>query len=170
MDIKLKLSRQENLDYYNAEEITIDLEDYLKGVVPSEIGNAALEACKAQAVCCRNYAMNKQASRGYLTDDSNKDQAFRASRLTGYPNAYAAVEATKGEVLYYAGNLALCYYSNSNGGIVNATQRWSTASIPYLKGGQPDEYDNGNGNGHGVGLSQIGAKTEPWQDRLMWKC
>ena len=50
MLIKVKLSRTENISYYGANEIEIDLEDYLKGVVPSEIGNAPIEACAAQAV------------------------------------------------------------------------------------------------------------------------
>ena len=47
MDIKVKLSREENIQYYNTTEITIDIEDYLLGVVPSEIGNANIAACAA---------------------------------------------------------------------------------------------------------------------------
>jgi len=47
VDIKVKLSREENIQYYGATEITIDIEDYLLGVVPSEIGNANVEACAA---------------------------------------------------------------------------------------------------------------------------
>lgn len=47
MKIKVKLSRPENISYYNSNEIELDLEDYLKGVVPSEIGNAHVEACAA---------------------------------------------------------------------------------------------------------------------------
>jgi peptidoglycan hydrolase-like amidase len=47
MIIKVKLSREENINYYGTSEIEIDIEDYLKGVVPSEIGNAHIEACAA---------------------------------------------------------------------------------------------------------------------------
>ena len=47
MNIKIQLTREENISYYNKEIIIIDIEEYLKGVVPSEIGNAALEAGKA---------------------------------------------------------------------------------------------------------------------------
>jgi peptidoglycan hydrolase-like amidase len=47
MIIKVKLSREENISHYGASEIEIDIEDYLKGVVPSEIGNAHVEACAA---------------------------------------------------------------------------------------------------------------------------
>lgn len=63
MNIKLSLSRAENIDYYGSKNITIDLEEYLRGVVGSEIGNASLEACKAQAVAARTFALIK-ASKG----------------------------------------------------------------------------------------------------------
>ena len=49
MLIKVKLTRSENLDYYGKDEIEIDIEEYLKGVVPAEVGNAALEAGKEAA-------------------------------------------------------------------------------------------------------------------------
>ena len=87
MNVKVKLPREENISYFNATEIEIDLEEYLKGVVPSEIGNAHIEACAAQAVAARNFAVSKLKTRGYITDQSSSDQAFRASRFTGYPNA-----------------------------------------------------------------------------------
>ena len=58
MLVKIKLSRQENIDYYKSSEITLDLEEYLKGVVPSEIGNAHIEACAAQAIAARNFTVN----------------------------------------------------------------------------------------------------------------
>ena len=47
MLITLNLSREENIKYYGKKQITIDIEEYLKGVVGSEIGNASLNACKA---------------------------------------------------------------------------------------------------------------------------
>ena len=158
MLIKVKLSREENISYYGSEEIEIDIEEYLKGVVSSEIGNAHIEACAAQAVAARNYTVTKMNSKGYITDQSSIDQAFRASRLTGYPNAYAGVEKTRGQLLYYKNNLARCYYSNSNGGrTTSSEERWG-GKYAYLIS-QDDPYDTGSGNGHGVGLSQLGAKN-----------
>jgi len=70
MKIKVKLTREENISYYGKDEIEIDIEEYLLGVVPSEIGNAHLEACKAQAVASRTYAINVCSSSGYITDKS----------------------------------------------------------------------------------------------------
>lgn len=158
MFILLKLSKEENLAYYEKEEVELNLEEYLRGVVPSEIGNAAVQACAAQAICCRTYAINKIKSKGYLTDNAAIDQSFRASRLTGYSNAYKGIELTAGKYLAYSGKIAKCYYSSSNGGQTTSSEaRWGTA-YPYLIS-QRDTYDNGNGNGHGVGMSQIGAKN-----------
>ena len=47
MDIKVKLSREENIQYFGTEEIVLDIERYLRGVVPSEIGNSNVSACAA---------------------------------------------------------------------------------------------------------------------------
>lgn len=156
MNIKVKLTRQENLDYYQADIINIDLEEYLRGVVPSEIGNAPFSACAAQAIAARTYALYNQNN---LSDDSSKCQAFRASRLNGaYPNAYAAVDETAGQVLYYNNKLICAYYSSSNGGrIKSSEERWG-GKRDYLIS-KNDPYDNGSGKGHGVGMSQLGAKT-----------
>lgn len=159
MNIKVALSRQENLEHYGVNEVDLEFEEYLKGVVPSEIGNALLEACKAQAVAARTFALYTYTHKGYITDQSSKHQAFRASRISSlYPNAMLAVEETKGEVLYYNGKLIeTCSYSNSNGGrIKSAKEKWG-GDRPYLQA-KIDPYDNGPGNGHGVGMSQYGAK------------
>lgn len=59
MKIKVKITTAANMKYYNCAKGAIkeiELEDYVKCVVASEIGNASLEACKAQAVACRTFA------------------------------------------------------------------------------------------------------------------
>ena len=153
MNITVKLYNDKNIKFYGSNQITIDLEEYLVGCVAAEIGNAPLEACKAQAVASRTFALNAIKSKGYITDKSSSDQAFRSERLTGYPNVIQAVKDTEGEVLYYNNKLAKAYYSASNGGyMISAKTRWG-GDYPYLIS-QKDEYDNGKGNGYGVGLSQ----------------
>lgn len=164
MKIKVKLSRDENFKYFNNQsEIEIDIEEYLKGVVPAEVGNAPLEAGKAQAVAARTFALRKYKAQGYITDKSSVDQAFRTSRFSSsYAQAHQAVEETKGEVLYYNGSLINnAYYSSSNGGRTYSSQeRWGGVR-PYLIA-QEDPWDyaaaGGKKNGHGVGMSQMGAK------------
>ena len=82
MDILVKLTRQENIAHYGKNEVLLDIEEYLNGVVPSEIGNAALEAAKAQAVAARTFALYRYKANGSISDDSSKDQAFRVSRFS----------------------------------------------------------------------------------------
>lgn len=159
MKIIVYLTRDENIKYYNSEEIEIDIEEYLRGVVGAEIGASSFEACKAQAVASRTFALRKFKSQGFITDKSSSDQAFRVSRMTDtYENALKAVEATVGEVLYYNNTLINnAYFSASNGGRIKSSQeRWGGVR-PYLVS-KDDPYDTGSGNGHGVGMSQNGAK------------
>lgn len=158
MIIKIKLSRTENINYYHQNIIEIDMEEYLKGVVASEIGNAPLEAGKAQAVAARTFALNKMNKQGYITDTSN-DQAFRSSRLSGaYNKAYSAVENTAGEVLYYNNFLVTgAYYTHSNGGRTYSSEEVWGGKRDYLIA-RTDPWDKEKKSGHGIGLSQCGAK------------
>lgn len=159
MNIKVTLSREENITKYGASEVTLEFEEYVKGVVPSEIGNALLEACKAQAVAARTFALSRSKGKGYITDKSSVDQAFRASRISSsYPNAMQAVEETAGEVLYYNGGLVgTCVYSASNGGRIRSSEEVWGGKRGYLIS-KDDPYDTKTKNGHGVGMSQTGAK------------
>ena len=160
MKITVLLSRDENIKHYNTDQVTLDIEEYLKGVVGSEIGNALLEACKAQAVAARTFALSHMGSSGQITDQSSKHQAFRVSRnSSSYANALQAVDETAGQVLYYNGKLcSSCVFSASNGGRIKSSQeRWG-GTRGYLIS-KDDPYDTGKGNGHGVGMSQNGAKN-----------
>ena len=159
MKIKLKLTKEININYYKSSLVEIDIEEYLKGVVSSEIGNASLEACKAQAVSARTFAFIKVSKGQQITDNPSKDQDFRVSRISSsYANALQAVEETKGQILYYQNKLInSCPYSNSNGGRIRSSKEVWGGDRAWLQS-KIDPYDNGSGNGHGVGMSQIGAK------------
>lgn len=159
MKITLCLSRKENIDYYKSSTVTIDIEEYLRGVIPAEIGNASIEACRAQAVASRTFALIKHKKGSKITDKSSSDQAFRISKATSaYSNALQAIEDTKGQVLYYNNQLiTTCSYSNSNGGRVKSSKEVWGGERAWLVS-KPDPYDHGPGNGHGVGMSQCGAK------------
>lgn len=163
MLIKVKLTRSENLDYYGKDEIEIDIEEYLKGVVPAEVGNAALEAGKAQAVAARTFALYRYQSKGSISDKSSTDQAFRASRFSNsYARAHQAVEDTKGEVLYYNNKIVTnAHYSAMNGGrTYSSEERWGGKRAYLIAQEDPWDYavSQGKKNGHGVGMSQTGAK------------
>ncbi len=59
--------------------LNINVEDYLLGVVPFEMGDSfPLEALKAQAVTARTYVLRKSGSSGaYDVEDTTNDQAYR---------------------------------------------------------------------------------------------
>jgi SpoIID/LytB domain protein len=71
--MKVKITTKENMEYYNCAKNTIievDLEDYVTCVVASEMGNVKLEACKAQAVASRTFAVARGALKGKVISDS----------------------------------------------------------------------------------------------------
>jgi hypothetical protein len=50
MKIKVRLTKQYNLNYYNAQlndVIEVEFEEYVAAVTATEIGNSHIEACKA---------------------------------------------------------------------------------------------------------------------------
>ena len=139
----------------------ITLEDYLKGVVPSEMPSKwNIEAHKAQAIAARSYAianLNKRASRGYDLKDTPEDQAYGgATSETKQTNS--ACEATRGIVITYDKKVIPAYYSASAGGhTTNSGDVW-TKDLPYLRA-VPSYDGNIKKNGHGVGMSQHGANN-----------
>lgn len=155
--ITVKLTRQENADFYKVPVgtvVALDMETYLMGVVPAEIGNAPLEACKAQAVAARSFAFHRMGA----VDDTTLNQAYRAPRSVNpaYPNAHKGVRDTAGQMLFYGSKVAQTYYSHSNGGKVYACDEVWSQTIPYLTS-KPDPWTTEPKNGHGIGLSQMGA-------------
>ena len=102
----------------------VPLEDYIKGVVPSEMPSSwATEAHKAQAIAARSYALanlGKRAKYGYDLKDTPEDQAYGgASKET--PDTNFAVDETKGIVLTYNMKVINAYYSASAGDSASAS-------------------------------------------------
>ncbi len=112
------LTLRANGDWLEA-VLLIDIEDYLKGVVPYEMNDAfPAEALKAQAVAARTYALWRRAARvgaGYDVVDTPADQVFYGWSDDN-PNAAAAVDATRGVSGTYHGAYAATYYTATNGG------------------------------------------------------
>lgn len=162
MLVKIKISREENATNIpcNIDDIVeYDIEDYVKGVVPSEM-NGPDEAMRAQAIAARTIAYKASIQDLVLSDLSTKTQAFREIRRTSssYAQAHKAVDDTFGEVLFYDGKVInSCPFSHSNGGrIVSSEEKWGGSRAWLI--GKDDPYDAGPKNGHGVGMSQTGAK------------
>ena len=139
----------------------VDIEDYLRGVVPSEMpASWNIEAHKAQAIAARSYALanlGKHSSRGYDLKDTPEDQAYGGASAEK-PRTNKAVEDTKEIVLIYNLKIIPAFYSASAGGHTkNSGDVWMQ-NLPYLQS-VPSFDDKIKKNGHGVGMSQHGANN-----------
>jgi len=115
----------------------LDVEEYLKGVVPIEISpNWNPEALKVQAIIARTYVLHqRQANLGKEYDvlATTADQVY-GGRTKEQPAANQAVAETSGIVLTYGGELILsAYHSTSAGPTEDASEVWGM-NLPYLKG------------------------------------
>lgn len=122
---------------------SLDLDDYVRGVVPSESPSRwPLAELEAQAVAARSYAVAqlKPDARYDLLPDT-RDQVY-GGVAAERPRSNLAVEKTRGQILTYGGQVARTYYSSSSGGRTEAVQdAWpGSAPIPYLRS-VPDPYD-----------------------------
>ncbi len=115
----------------------LDLEAYVKSVVPSEVPVTwPFEALKAQAIVARTFALHKKAERGgqaFDVDATVQSQVYGGLGSED-PRASEAVDATAGIVVMYEGRLALTsYHSTSAGPTEDAAEVWGI-DLPYLKG------------------------------------
>jgi stage II sporulation protein D len=117
----------------------INIEDYLKGVVPSELSPydfRELEAHKAQAVAARTYAIKKLGVNGDLgfdISDTPKDQ-FYVGMNAEHPLSSQAVEMTQGEVVLYKGKLIDALYTSTCGGMTEDVENiFGGPAHPYLR-------------------------------------
>ena len=126
---------------------SVDVEDYLRGVVPYEIGkldSSRIEALKAQAVAARTYAykhFNSRESVGFDVYADTKDQVYKGLE-SATPLTDAAVKATAGVVMTYGGDFIIAYYHSTCGGITETLATWNRGDLPYLKS-VPDRRPNG---------------------------
>ena len=113
------------------------LEDYLKGVVPSEMyASWNREALKTQAIAARTYALSYKS---VTMDDTINYQVYGGYAWN--PNSTAAVDETKGEVLKVNGRLISAVFSASNGGKTESNANvWGSSPVSYLKI-KEDEFD-----------------------------
>ncbi|MFN2627014.1 MAG: SpoIID/LytB domain-containing protein [Gaiellaceae bacterium] len=119
----------------------VGLEQYLYGVVPSEMPSSwAPEALKAQAVVARSYALaTRRIAAPFDLYADTRSQVYLGIEHER-PSTNAAVGATAGEVVLYGGQVARTYfYSTSGGRTANGADVWGTAT-PYLVS-VPDPYD-----------------------------
>lgn len=137
----------------------LDLESYLRGVVPWEIGRHEknrLAALEAQAVAARTYTLSHlgtRQSRGFDVYASVMDQVYKGAKDED-PLCNFAVENTAGLVLRHGGEEIEAYYSACCGGISSTIEEvWARGPKPYLVT-HPDA-PTGGGDPYCVGSSHF---------------
>ena len=116
----------------------VDLEEYLYGVVPAEMGPKrfdAIEGLKAQAVAARTYAYAHRGqfeTEGFDLCPGPKCQAYGGAPVED-PLSTAAVDGTRGLVLASGGHFADALFVSTCGGVTeNVENVFSGGPVPYL--------------------------------------
>ncbi len=115
----------------------VKVEDYVRGVVPNELGFPALEAQKAQAVAARTYAVSKAgqyANEGFDVFPTTQSQVYRGfGSETAMGNQ--AVAETRGIIALYQGKPIRAMYTSTCGGRTEDVKNiYTDYDAPYLKG------------------------------------
>ncbi len=133
------------------------LDEYLKGVVPTEIGLAKpLEALKAQAIAARSYAVTtrRHAADGFDLCTTAHCQVWKPQNR--YPDSDRAVDETAGLVVTYNGQIVSApFFGHCDGRTRNSEEVWS-GKIAYCRS-VPCICGHTGLYGHGVGMCQRGA-------------
>jgi len=119
---------------------SLDIENYVAGVIPNEIGNLAPEeALKVQAVAARTHAIslllqNKHINDAYDLCNATHCQVFKGNHLQS-EEVQKSVLDTKNVVMFYDGRIADAVYHSSCGGKTETNQgAWFGKPIPFLQG------------------------------------
>ncbi|MFI5180711.1 MAG: SpoIID/LytB domain-containing protein [Thermoanaerobaculia bacterium] len=117
----------------------VNVEDYLKGVVPAEMGPRVydeVEALKAQAIAARTYALRHlgdSAAEGYDLCATPRCQVYGGTAVE-HPLSSRAIEETAGLALTFEGALADTLFTSTCGG------RTESASEVFPNGSPPRPY------------------------------
>jgi stage II sporulation protein D (peptidoglycan lytic transglycosylase) len=117
----------------------LNIDEYLMGVVPPEIGPVKpidLEAIKAQSIAARTYTMShlgQYGGKSYDVTAEVSDQLYRGMKVEK-DFISKAVMSTAGEVIRYKGEFIRAYYHSTCGGRTdNIENVWPKPPAPYLK-------------------------------------
>ncbi|MCL2201364.1 MAG: SpoIID/LytB domain-containing protein [Oscillospiraceae bacterium] len=115
----------------------VDIEDYVKGILPYEMSNTwPLEALKAQALTARTFAirsLGRHASQGFDLCVEVHCQVYRGRGLAN-DRTDRAVDETRGMFVTFEGRPAETVYASSNGGASENVENVWVEARPYLRG------------------------------------
>jgi|GEM_PF-641944 len=141
----------------------MDVDDYLKGVVPREMPALwPLEALKAQAVVARTYAyanLNRHGADGFdLCTLSTCCQAYGGVAWE-HEASSRAVDETRGVIALYNGRPAATFYHSDSGGHTEGVENvWGGAPQSFLVG-VPDPFPAAAGSTHTNWRIEISQQT-----------
>jgi hypothetical protein len=157
----------------DGEIVEMETDEYLKGVVPAEMGyvfERSAEALRAQAVASRTYAaqtcLRETAGDPDVCErelDANVDTTTRTQvwRPVHYEVSDAAVDATHGQVVRHGGQLIpALFFARARLRTLDSEDSACCGgrSWPFLRSvSSPDPF--AARRGHGAGMSQEGAAT-----------
>jgi stage II sporulation protein D len=114
-----------------AKVVRVPLERYVRGVVSAEMPSSwPLAALEAQAVASRTYALTAHAGgRRFDVYADTRSQVYRGvAAETAATNA--AVQATAGQIVLYAGKPATTYFFASSGGMTENVEYGFPGAAP----------------------------------------
>ncbi len=122
--------------------VSLGAERLLKGVVPAETYTSAPEhALRAQAVAARNEIFSgigvRNLAEPYMLRGDVMDQVYGGIGVE-HPRTSAAVDATRGRVMFYGKKIIEATYSSNAGGFTENNENvWDMEPRPWLRG-KPD--------------------------------
>lgn len=114
----------------------VPLEDYLLGVVPSELGLQQIEAQKAQAVAARTYAIanvGNYGKQGFDMVPTVWSQVYKGVSIETNMGTQA-VTSTRGIIATYKGKPINALYTSTCGGRTENSENIFEFAEPYLRG------------------------------------
>ncbi len=125
--------------------IELDFDEYLYGVVSSEMGTSykadgkvmqvGIEALKAQAVASRTYAVYNIEHSKYTDYDltaTTSDQVYKTSNVKDIVKE--AVDSTSGQIITYNGEPISAFFFSTSGGHTESPENVWSSALPYLIG------------------------------------
>jgi stage II sporulation protein D len=123
----------------------VKIEDYLKGVIPYEMGNLPenqIEALKAQAVAARSFVMaHRKPNEPFDISTTIWDQVYGGVSKTG-KIVEKAVESTRGIVATSNKKIIDAKYSSTCGGVTENNENiWVGERVRYLRSARDSGWD-----------------------------
>lgn len=125
-------------------EIPLDLEEYVTGVVAAEMPvSFHLEALKAQAIAARTYVLKTTnygqspieptVAKQVFYDVDTRKENWDTSYEENEKKIRKAVESTAGEIILYNDELITAMFHSMSNGMTESAKNYSGSDLPYLQ-------------------------------------